>query len=55
MILTRQKGSNKKGDCKVDGNKVNKRNPSSRLASQPGFSIEKEHGRVAHVRQLHRS
>jgi hypothetical protein len=39
----------------IDGSRIHKRNSSSRLASKSCSSIEKEHGRMAHVRRLHGS
>jgi hypothetical protein len=42
-IFTRQEGSNQKGDYKIKGSQVYKRNSSSRLASESYSSIEKEH------------
>jgi hypothetical protein len=48
-IFTTQKGSNQEEDYKINGNRVYKRNSSSRLASESRSSIEKEHGRIAHV------
>jgi hypothetical protein len=53
-ILTRQKESNQ-GDYKINGSRFYKRNSSSRSASKSRSSIEKEHGRMAHMRQLHGS
>jgi hypothetical protein len=54
-IFTRQEGSNQKGDYKINGSQIYKRNSSSRLASKFCFSTEKEHDRIAHVRRLHGS
>jgi hypothetical protein len=54
-IFTRQKGSNQEGDYKINGSRIYKRNSSSRLARESHSSIEKEHGRMTHVRRLHGS
>jgi hypothetical protein len=54
-IFTRQKGNNQEGDYEINGNRIYKRNSSSRLASESHSTIEKEHGRMAHVRRLHGS
>jgi hypothetical protein len=50
-----EKGSNQERDYKINGSQFYKRDSSSRLASKPCSSIEKEHGRMAHVRRLHGS
>jgi hypothetical protein len=50
-----KKESNQEGDYEINGSRIYKRNSSSRLASESRSSIEKEHGRMAHVRRLHRS
>jgi hypothetical protein len=54
-IFTRQEGSNQKGDYKINGSRIYNKNSSSRLASESRASIEKEHGRMMHVRRLHGS
>jgi hypothetical protein len=43
-FFTRQEGSNQKGDYKINGSRVYKRNSSFRLASESRCSMEKEYG-----------
>jgi hypothetical protein len=54
-IFTRQEGNNQKGDYKINGSQIYKRNSLSRLASKSYSSTEKEYGRMVHVHRLHGS